>query len=96
MSRRVIVLAAAMLLSACKTCPDPVEVQVPVEVPGPVTYVPLPADSLAECGAAPELRDHMAGGDLLEAARAWRARARCISAQLEGIRTLQPVSQIRP
>lgn len=81
-------LIGLALLAGCQT-PATVEVPVPVNVPGPTQYVPLPPEATADCGAAPELRDGMTGGDLLEAARAWRARAKCRDAQIESVRRLQ-------
>ncbi len=88
MPGRVTIVVMALALAGCRTCPDPVEVPVPVEIPGPVQYAPLPSKVTADCGAAPELRGGMTGGELIEAARAWRARARCRDGQIESVRRL--------
>lgn len=87
--RLAMLCAVAALLTGCSTVHE-VPVPKPVIVPGPTQYVPLPADVLAECGAAPALRDGMTGGELLEASRAWQGRATCRDGQIESIRRLQP------
>ena len=93
--RLVLLCAVSALLVGCSTVHE-VPVPKPVVVPGPTRYVPLPADVTAECGAAPDLRDGMTSGELLEAARAWRARAKCRDVQIESIRRLQPAPSSQP
>ena len=90
--RRLGVLCAvAALLAGCSTVHE-VPVPKPVIVPGPTRYVPLPADTTADCDTeCPALKDGASGGALLEGYRACRARAVCRDGQVESIRRLQPV-----
>lgn len=83
-----IIAAVCLLLAGCACEPEQVPVPMPVEVEV-VRYVPIPEELTAECPAAPELRDHMTGGELLEAARAWRARASCRDGQVGAIGRLR-------
>lgn len=87
MPRRIIA-AACLLLAGCTCQPERIPVPTPVEVEV-VRYVPIPDELTDECPAAPELRDGMTGGELLEAARAWRARATCRDGQLGAIGRLK-------
>lgn len=83
------VIGSFVALGGCTTTRE-IPIPKPVLIPGPVQYVPLPAETTDDCGTAPKLQDGMKGGELLEAARAWRARAKCRDVQIESIKRLQP------
>jgi len=88
MKLRNIPIATLVLIAGCACNPEQVPVPMPVEVEV-VRYVPVPAELLRECPAAPALRDGMTGGELLEAARAWQDRAECQARQLGSIGRLR-------
>lgn len=84
---RSAVLAAAGLLAACQT-QQRIEVPVPVEVPGPTRYVPVP-DELTRCeDAGPYPPKGAATGELLRWAQRARAAAVDCQAKLQQIRHL--------
>ena len=91
MVRRYGPLSAAVAALALAGCTPPtrvVEVQVPVEVPGPVRYREIPPDLLTCAGRPSELRDGMTGGELRAAALGWQGYAACLEGRLVEISRL--------
>ena len=77
-----------ILLAGCTPPTKVVEVQVPVEIPGPVQYIPIPADLLACPGNPEPLRTGMTGDELRRSALEYQERARCLDANMAKIREL--------
>lgn len=87
--RHLVGVIAAGLIAGCTCQPERIPIPKPVLIPGPVQYVPLPAEATADCGLVPKLRDGMAGGELLEAAKALEQHSACRDGQIESIKALQ-------
>lgn len=83
---RTLTLVAVVLLVACSAPPTRViEVQVPVQVPGPVQWREIPAE-LLKCEGRPEvLRDGITGGELRAGALGWQAYGLCLEGRLQAI-----------
>ena len=77
-------ILAMLIITGCQC--EPVQIPVPVEVPGPVQYVPFP--ELPDCPSAFLLTNDMTGGQFLLEARHWQDRALCLSGQMDSLKRL--------
>lgn len=75
---------AVLIITGCQC--KPVEIPVPVEVPGPTQYVAFPEQP--SCPEAMVYTNDMTGGQFLIEARHWQDRALCLSAQMESLKRL--------